>query len=96
MKLDKYMSIYRNDALTINDEEVIGALKDIKEYFRYELASQCMTHDFDYENFIDNAKMIIYFLEDIEESGLDDNIKTRAFIHPMGAICIDREYKEVE
>lgn len=40
MRFDKYSIIYRNDNLIINDEEIIGKVKDIKEYLRYELASQ--------------------------------------------------------
>ena len=86
MEFNKYSAIYRNDNLKIDSEEVIGKAKDIKEYFRYELASQCTTHNFDYENFIDNAKMIIYFIEDLEESGIDDNTEIRAYFNPMGAI----------
>ena len=46
--------IYRNDNIKITDTYVIGSIKDLKEYFRYEIASQCMKFDFDYENFSDN------------------------------------------
>lgn len=90
MKFNKYSAIYRNDNLIINDDEIIGKLKDIKEYLRYELASQCMTAEEEKENFIDNAKMIIYFLEDINESGLDEETKGKLFFHPMGSICFEK------
>lgn len=89
MKFNKYSAIYRNDDLKIDSEEVSGKTKDIKEYFRYELASQCMS-DVDYENLIFNAKMIIYFIEDLEESGLDDNTEIRAYLNPMGAIQCEK------
>ena len=52
--------IYRNDNIEIKGNYVKGSIKDLKEYFRYEIASQCMTgSECDYENFSDNVKKII-------------------------------------
>lgn len=42
MKFNKNMSIYRNDNLQINDESIIGQVKDITEYIQYNLASYLM------------------------------------------------------
>ena len=84
MKFEKYMAIYRNDNLIINDESVIGLVKDIKEYLKYELASQCMSMKVDFENLIDNGKMIFYLLEQLENE--NDNLKIRVYYNPMGAL----------
>ena len=54
--------IYRNDNIIIKDDTVTGSIKDLKEYFRYELASQCMAFNFNYENFRDNVKNIMELL----------------------------------
>ena len=93
MKLNKYSAIYRNDNLKfVDDESVIGTIKDIKEYLKYELANQCMSMSIDYEELIYNGKLILYLLEDIEESGIDENKKMQLYFNPMGAL----ELKEVE
>ena len=83
MKFTKYSAIYRNDNLIINDEDVIGNVKDVKEYFKYELASQCMS-DINYENLIDNGKMIFYLLEQLENE--NDDLKIKVYYNPMGAL----------
>ena len=41
--------IYRNDNIIEDDESVKGTIGDLKEYFRYQIASQCMKFDFDYQ-----------------------------------------------
>lgn len=83
MKFSKYSAIYRNDNLTINDEEIIGKVKDVKEYLRYELANQCMS-DINYENLIDNADMIIDLLQELDETQ-EDTLKIKVYYNPMGA-----------
>ena len=35
--------IYRNDNIIEKDNYVIGTIEDLKVYFRYQIASQCMT-----------------------------------------------------
>lgn len=89
MKFDKYSAIYRNDNLEFTDtESVKGKVKDIKEYLKYELANQCMSMSIDYEELIYNGKLILYLLEDIEESGIDDNKKVELYCNPMGSLGI--------
>lgn len=93
MKFSKYSAIYRNDNLTINDEEIIGKVHDVKEYLRYELANQCMS-DIDYENLIDNGKMIFYLLEELENE--NDDLKIKVYYNPMGALQYTTFIKEEE
>lgn len=86
--------IYRNDNLTITDTYVIGTLKDLKEYFRYELASQCMSFSED-EDFLTNAADIINVISNLvedEENGLynlNDTLKVAE--HQMGGFYITSE-----
>lgn len=94
MKFSKYSAIYRNDNLTINDEEIIGKVKDVKEYLRYELASQCMS-DVEYENFIDNGRLILDFIERLEINDEDNENKIIVRVHPMGGFYYD-DYEEEE
>lgn len=87
--------LYRNDNIIINDETVTGSIKDLKEYFRYEIASQCMTgEDCNYENFSDNVKNIIELLdnlyEDTENELFSNNDIMKISIHPMGGYIIER------
>ena len=86
MKFTKYSAIYRNDALDITGDSVTGTIKDIKEYLKYELASQCMS-DVDYENLIDNFKMTIDLLEQLIEE--DDDKKIIVKVHPMGGFYFE-------
>ena len=96
MKFSKYSAIYRNDNLTINDEEIIGKVHDVKEYLRYELANQCMSHfeDFEYENLIDNADMIIDLIQELDETQ-EDTLKIKVYYNPMGALQYTTFVKEV-
>lgn len=87
--------LYRNDDIIIQDDTVTGSIKDLKEYFRYEIASQCMTgEDCNYENFSDNVKNIIELLDNLYEDTIneiftDDDIM-RVGVHPMGGFIIER------
>ena len=93
MKFDKYSAIYHNDNLEFTDiDSCIGKVKDIKEYIRYELASQCMSMKLSYEELVFNGKMILYLLEDIEESGINENKVMELYYNPMGAL----ELREVD
>lgn len=88
--------IYRNDNIIIDDESVKGSIKDLKEYFRYEIASQCMTGtDCDYENFSDNVKNIIALLDNLYEDTYNelysDNDIIVVKVHPMGGFYIESE-----
>lgn len=94
MKFSKYSAIYRNDNLTINDEEIIGKVHDVKEYLRYELANQCMS-GFEYENFIDNGRLILDFIERLELNDEDNENKIIVKVNPMGGLYY-KDYKEEE
>lgn len=87
--------IYRNDDLEITSDYVIGSIKDLKEYFRYEIASQSMKYDFDYENYSYNVKEIINLLdnlyEDTDNDIYSDNDVLKVSMHPMGSFIIESE-----
>ena len=86
--------IYKNDNIKVENDSVIGTIGDLKEYFRYEIASQCMKFDFNYEDFRFNVNEIISLLDNLYEdtdSGIftdDDIIKVSE--HPMGSLMIER------
>ena len=86
--------IYRNDNLIIKDNYVIGTIKDLKEYFRYEIASQCMTGEEEKENFTNNLRNVADLLDNLEEEDKQiystyDLLKVSE--HPMGGFIIERE-----
>ena len=86
--------LYHNDNLIINDETVTGKIKDIKTYFRYEIASQSMTGDnCDFENYADNVKNIIELLENLYNGIINelynDNDIIKVSVHPMGGYVIE-------
>ena len=88
--------IYHNDNITVENDKVIGTIKDLKEYFRYELASQCMTGEQESENFLDNAKNIIELLENLEEDLVNDlyteNDVLEISEHCMGGFAISSSF----
>ena len=88
--------IYRNDNIKIEDDSVIGTIKDLKEYFRYEIASQSMSIDFDYENYSDNVKNIIELLDNLYEDTMNgvftDNDVLKVSENPMGGFMIESEW----
>ena len=92
MKFNKYSAIYRNDTLIINDEYIIGNVKDLKEYFRYELANLCMS-DMNYESLIFYGRIIIQLLEELETKSTDLRIKV--YYNPMGALQYTTFIEEV-
>lgn len=90
--------IYRNDNIKIADTYVIGSIKDLKEYFRYEIASQCLTgSECDYENFSDNVRKIMELLDNLYEDTLNgvysDNDIVKVSEHPMGSFIIESEWE---
>lgn len=85
MKFRTNSAIYRNDKLLISDTEIIGLCKDVKEYFIYELASQCTGINNAYENIIFNGRMILNLIEDLDNNVNDDfNIVVK--YNPMGSL----------
>lgn len=59
--------IYRNDNIIEKDNSVIGTIKDLKEYFRYQIASQCMTGEEEKEGFTNEVREICDLLDTLEE-----------------------------
>lgn len=59
--------IYRNDNIIEKDEYVIGTIKDLKEYFRYQIASQCMTGSEEKEGFVNDVRELCDLLDTLEE-----------------------------
>ena len=83
--------IYKNDNIEITGDYVKGQVKYLKEYFRYEIASQCMTgSDCDFENFKDNVSQIISLLTAMYNF-YDDNDIAKVSEHQMGDLIIERE-----
>ena len=91
--------IYRNDNIEITDEYVKGSIKDLMEYFRYEIASQSMSgkwlNEDIFENYSNNIHNIIDLLDNLYED-LINNIYTENDImkvseHPMGGFVIEKE-----
>lgn len=85
--------IYRNDNLIINDDRVTGTIKDLKEYFRYEIANQCMTGEEEHENFTDNLRNIADLLDNLEEAKqlYSESDLLTINPHPMGGFMIESE-----
>ena len=88
--------IYRNDNIKIGGDYVIGSIKDLKEYFRYEIASQSMGIDIDYENYSDNVKNIIELLDNLYEDTMNgvftDNDVLKVSENPMGGFWIESDF----
>ena len=59
--------IYRNDNIVAKDDYVIGTIKDLKEYFRYQIASQCMTGSEEKEGFTYEVRELCDLLDTLEE-----------------------------
>lgn len=92
--MNKYSAIYHNDNLIIDDESVKGTIKDLMEYFRYEIANQSMS-DIDYENYIDNVNNMLDVIKTFQED-LENEIFTKddtfiVKVHQMGGFVIVRE-----
>lgn len=84
--------IYRNDNLIINDDRITGTIKDLKEYFRYEIANQCMKGEEESENFTDNLRNVADLLDNLEEDKqlYDESDFLTVSPHPMGGFMIEK------
>ena len=59
--------IYRNDNFIEKDNYAIGTIKDLKEYFRYQIASKCMTGSEEKEDFTYEVRELCDLLDTLEE-----------------------------
>ncbi len=91
IKFDKYMAIYKN--VEITDSYIIGSIKDLIEYFIYEIASQGMGKEIDIENYIDNVGKMLDVIKNLQEDLMNDlyseNDVVKISIHPMGVLIIE-------
>ena len=90
--------MYYNSDIKKTSDYVIGSIKDLKEYFRYEIASQCTTgSECDYENFSDNVRKIMELLDNLYEDTLNgiysDNDIVKVSEHPMNSFIIESEWE---
>ena len=88
--------IYRNDNIEETSDYVKGTIKDLKEYFRYEIASLCMTGETcDYETFRDTITDILELLdtlyEDTDNDIFSDNDIMIVKQHPVSGYIIEKE-----
>ena len=88
--------IYHNDRIEEKEDYVIGSIADLKEYFRYQIASLCMTGaESDYEEFRDNINNIIELLDNLYKDTMNNILSdldvVRVSKHPMGNFMIESE-----
>ena len=93
--------IYHNDRIEEKEDYVIGSIVDLKEYFRYQIASLCMTGaECNYEEFRDNINNIIELLDNLYEDTMNNILSdldvVRVSKHPMGNFMIESEWKDYE
>ena len=83
--------IYRNDNIIEKDNYVIGTTKDLKEYFRYQIARQCMSEE--EEGFINEIREICDLLDTLEEDLqlYPDYATIKVSKMEMGNFIIERE-----
>lgn len=85
--------IYRNDNIIEKDDSVIGTIKDLKEYFRYQIASQCMSGEEEKEGFTYEVREICDLLDTLEEDSqlYPDYTIMKVSKMEMGNFIIERE-----
>lgn len=93
--------IYHNDNIEEKGDYVIGSIGDLKEYFRYQIASLCMTgKECDYEEFKDNVNNIIELLDNLYEDTMNNIFSdldvVRVSKYPMGNFMIESECEDNE
>ena len=85
--------IYRNDKIIERDNYVIGTIKDLRKYFRYQIASQCMTGEEEQEGFTNEVREICDLLDTLEEDLqlYPDYATMKVSKMEMGNFIIERE-----
>lgn len=91
--------IYHNDNIEEKGDYVIGSIGDLKEYFRYQIASLCMTgKEFDYEEFRDNVVATMELLDTLYEDTLNNIFSDLDVVKvsktPMGVFMIESEWED--
>lgn len=80
-------AIYRNDNLVFEDSESVkGKCCEVKEYFVYELASQCMSINKGYEEIVYNGRVILDLINELEENNVNDDLIIIVKVNPMGSL----------
>lgn len=89
MNLEELQSKINNIKVIENgEEELIGKVKDLRDYFIYNLAYSLLAED-DAENQASNIILTSDLLEQLEEYGDDDVLKI--VYNPMGAYQISED-----
>lgn len=85
--------IYRNDNIIEKDNYVIGTIEDLKVYFRYQIASQCMTGSEEKECFTNEIRETCDLLDTLEEDSqlYPDYTTMKVSKMEMGNFIIERE-----
>lgn len=85
--------IYRNDNIIEEDNYVIGTIEDLRTYFRYQIASQCMTGEEEKEGFTNEVREICDLLDNLEEDLqlYPDYATMKVSKMEMGNFIIERE-----
>lgn len=85
--------IYKNDNIIEKDDYVIGAIKDLRTYFRYQIASQCMTGEEEKEGLTNEVREICDLLDTLEEDSqlYPDYATMKVSKMEMGNFIIERE-----
>ena len=88
--------IYRNDNIIEKDNYVIGTIKDLREYFRYQIASQCMTGEEEKEGFTNGVRQICDLLDTLEEDAqlYPDYTTMKVSKMEMGNFIIEKSIDE--
>lgn len=91
--------IYHNDKIEKKEDCIIGNIGDLKEYFRYQIASLCMTgEECDYEEFRNNVANIIDLLDNLYEETMNNILSdldvAKVSKRPMGSFMIENEVKK--
>lgn len=91
--------IYHNDRIEEKEDYVIGSIGDLKEYFRYQIASLCMTGaECDYEEFKDNVVATMELLDTLYEDTLNNIFSDLDVVKvsktPMGIFMIESEWED--
>ena len=85
--------IYRNDNIVEKDDYIIGTIEDLREYFRYQISSLCMTGEEEKEGLTNEIRNICDLLDTLEEDLqlYPDYATMKVSKNPMGSFIIERD-----